>query len=119
TLSNFFGFGNETKIDETKSLDYYRVRYKYAAADVLLRRRFNPILHVMGGPIVYHYWNKYEDNSERILGKPSLIGLDSAHIYSQKTYLGGRFAILVNNLDNVLLPTRGINWLTEFTAVDG
>ena len=27
--------------------------------------------------------------------------------------------ISINNLDNVLLPTRGINWLTEFTSLGG
>ena len=27
--------------------------------------------------------------------------------------------MLINNLDNVLLPTRGINWLTEFTSLGG
>jgi outer membrane protein assembly factor BamA len=68
---------------------------------------------------MYHYWNKYSDNNDKILGQPSLIGLDSADVYSEKTYLGGKFSMLINNLDNVLLPTRGINWLTEFTALSG
>ncbi len=118
-LNNFFGLGNETKKDPEKSLDFYRVRYKYVQADVLLRKRLNQILHVSGGPMIYHYWNKYEDNSARILAKPELIGLDSSSVYSQKTYLGGKMGILINNLDNVLLPTRGINWYTEFTAQGG
>jgi hypothetical protein len=118
-LNNFFGLGNETVKDPAKSLDYYRVRYKYAEADIQLRNRFNPILSVMLGPTIVRYWNRYNDNEDKILGKPALIGLDSTDVYSNKTYAGGTLSILVNNLDNVLLPTRGINWVTEFTALDG
>jgi hypothetical protein len=119
TLNNLFGLGNETKIDKSKSLDYYRVRYKYTETSVLIRDRVNNVLHISAGPVLYHYWNKFEDNSQRILAKPYLIGLDSVDVYSQKTYVGGKLSILVNNLDNVLLPTRGINWLTTFTSLAG
>ncbi|HVX28492.1 MAG TPA: BamA/TamA family outer membrane protein [Parafilimonas sp.] len=118
-LNNFFGPGNNTKIDQTKSIDYYRVRYRYTETDLMLRKRFNPVLSLMVGPTFYHYWNAYNDNSARILAKPSLIGLDSADVYSKKTYAGGKATIVVNNLDNVLLPTRGINWVTTFTTEGG
>lgn len=118
-LNNFFGLGNETSFNDSLGIRYYRVRYKYVETNVMLRRRFNPILQISIGPVLYHYWNKYEDNKGKILGKPSLIGLDSANIYSRKTYAGGTVSILVNNLDNVLLPTRGINWNTAFTALGG
>jgi len=117
TLNNFFGLGNETKYDKSKRLDYYRVRYRYTETDVLVRDRINNVLHISAGPVIYHYWNRFEDNSQRILAKPSLVGLDSADVYSQKTYVGGKVSILVNNLDNVLLPTRGINWVTTFTSL--
>ncbi len=119
TLNNFFGLGNETKFDKDKGVDYYRVRYKYSETNVLIRDRVNNVLHISAGPVFYHYWNNFEDNSQRILAKPSLVGLDSADVYSQKTYVGGKLSILVNNLDNVLLPTRGINWLTTFTSLGG
>ena len=118
-LNNFFGFGNETVIDKTKNIDYYTVRYKYLEGEILFRKRFNNILHVSAGPVFNHYWDKYENNKERILGKPALIGLDSNNVYERKTYVGGKLTILVNNLDNVILPTRGINWTTEFTALGG
>ena len=118
-LNNFFGLGNKTVKDPAKDLSYYKVRYKYVETDVFFRRRINEILHIMAGPVVYHYWDKYEDNKDRILGDPSVIGLDSSNIYSRKTYLGGSASILINNLDNVLLPTRGINWITEFTSLAG
>lgn len=118
-LNNFFGLGNETTINDSFGIRYYKVRYNYVETDVMLRRRFNSVLQVSIGPVLYHYWNKYEDNKGKILQEPSLIGLDSANVYSRKTYAGGTFSVLVNNLDNVLLPTRGIHWNTEFTALSG
>lgn len=118
-LNNFFGFGNETVLDKTKSIEYYSVRYKYLNGELLLRKRFNPVLQVMAGPVINHYWDKYANNEGKILGRPSLLGLDSNHIYALKTYVGGKISILVNNLDNVLLPTRGIHWKTDFVALGG
>jgi outer membrane protein assembly factor BamA len=53
------------------------------------------------------------------MGDPAALGLDSSQVYARKTYAGGKLAIVVNNLDNVLLPTRGINWVTEFQALGG
>jgi hypothetical protein len=118
-LDNFFGLGNETVIDKTKDVEYYRVRYKYLEGEVLLRKRFNSLFQVMAGPMINHYWDKYENNADKILGRPSLLGLDSSHVYALKTYLGLHAAAIVNNLDNVLLPTRGINWRTDLIALRG
>lgn len=118
-LTNFFGLGNNTHIDPSRGIGFYRVRYKYLETDVFVRRRYNPILEAMAGPVIYHYWNRYPDNQDKILGSPSVAGLDSASIYSIKTYAGGSLVVHVNNLDNVLLPTRGIDWTTRFTALGG
>ena len=118
-LNNFFGFGNETVLDKTKDIKYYNVRYKYLNGEILFRRKINTILHIMAGPVINHYWDKYENNQGKILGTPSLLGLDSTHVYALKTYVGGKASILINNLDNVLLPTRGINWKTDFVALGG
>jgi hypothetical protein len=119
TLNNFFGFGNVTVFDKNRDIEYYRVRYKYLEAEILFRKRFNRILQVSAGPMINHYWDKYENNVNKILEKPSLLGLDSNHVYALKTYVGGKITILINNLDNVLLPTRGINWKTDFVALGG
>lgn len=118
-LDNFFGFGNETVYDKEKGIEYYRVRYKYLDGQLLLRKRFNPVLQVMAGPVVNHYWDRYDNNRGKIMGNPAALGLDSSQVYARKTYAGGKLAIVINNLDNVLLPTRGINWVTEFQALGG
>lgn len=118
-LNNFFGLGNETVKTPNRDLEYYRVRYKFIEGDLLFRQRKFTLVSLAAGPTWYHYWNEYQDNKNRILSTPRLVGLDSANIYSNKTYLGGKFNILINNLNSDLLPTRGIYWNTEFTALRG
>jgi hypothetical protein len=119
-LNRFFGLGNATIKDQSKPLNFYRVRYKYVMADLLLRKKyFNNLLQFYLGPSYYHYWNKYRDNSNGILAHPGLVGLDSLSIYKGKSYLGGKFAIEINNLNNELLPSRGVIWKTEFSSLFG
>ncbi len=114
-LDNFFGFGNTTVIDESKPISFYRVRYKFAEADVLLKKRYFNKLSIMAGPAVYQYWNDYESNRDYILGKPADEGLDSASVYSTKTYAGLKAAVELDNLNNTLFPTRGIRWVSKLT----
>jgi hypothetical protein len=116
-LNNFFGFGNTTEIDKTKPISFYRVRYKFAEADVLFRKRYFNKLSFLAGPTIFHYWNRYNSNDEYILGKPSEAGLDSAAVYTPKTYAGAKFAIELDNLNSELFPTRGIRWVNRFTLL--
>ena len=114
-LDNFFGFGNTTELDESKHISFYRVRYKFAEADILLRKRYFNKLSVMVGPALYRYWNDFDANRDYILGKPSDEGLDSSAIYSTKTYAGVKAAIELDNVNDILFPTRGIRWVNKFT----
>lgn len=116
-LNNFFGFGNNTRINEDTTIRYYRARFKNVAADFLFRRKIAGVLSVFAGPSYYHYWNKQINNKDYILGKPTLVGLDSSDIYSVKSYAGAKMGIWLNNLNNDLFPTRGINWVTTFTQL--
>ena len=50
---------------------------------------------------------------------PSIVGLDSATIYSEKAYAGGKLSVNINNLNAELFPTRGIDWSTNFTSMQG
>ena len=119
TLNNFFGIGNFTKIQSTNNAQYYRVRYNYLYANVLLRRRLGGIVNISGGPAVFNYWNHLYDNENKILSTPSVVGLDSINVYKTKVYAGGKLAIQLNNVNSELLPTRGIFWNTEFSAFGG
>jgi hypothetical protein len=119
-LNNFFGLGNETVKLDTADLYFYRTRYKYVSGDALLRRRFfNNVFSVAAGPTIYHYWNRYINNTDRILANPEVVGLDSTSIYSPKLYAGAKMQIKVNNLNDDLFPTRGIDWTTELVGMRG
>src|SRR5262249_25077006 len=116
-LNNFYGFGNTTKIDESKDITFYRVRYNYFNFDFLFRRKMSDYLSFTIGPSYYHYWNHQDNNADYILGHPSQAGLDSLNVYSKKSYAGLKFGMLVHTLNNELFPTRGIDWYTEFSEM--
>jgi outer membrane protein assembly factor BamA len=116
-LNNFYGFGNRTVIDKSKESEFYRVRYREAELDLLLRRYPFRIFSFSFGPSIYRYWNKYKNNVNYILGKPSEVGLDSARVYTAKTYAGVKIAAVLDNLNSELFPTRGIRWSNRFSMM--
>ncbi|MDQ6763039.1 MAG: metallophosphoesterase, partial [Bacteroidota bacterium] len=118
-LDNFYGLGNDTKKDDNKPSSFYNVRYSFASGEVLLRKRFHSLAEFNIGPYYYHYWNNYYANKGKILGQPDLAGLDSASIYSNKSYAGGKVAIVIHNPNKEFLPTRGVVWNTELTSLVG
>jgi hypothetical protein len=119
SISNFFGLGNETIFDKSKGIEFYRVRYRYFDVDVLIRKRFSEIVSLSIGPSYYQYWNKFKDNSKRILANPDVIGTDSASVYGVKQYLGAKARFDIDFVNNEIFPTRGITWFTEFTSLYG
>lgn len=118
-LHNFFGLGNQTKIDKNKNDNFYRTRYKVVEIDALLRHRYFEKFHLMYGPYYYQYSNNYKFNTGNVLAKPREIGLDSANTFTKKAYLGGKFAIHLDNRNNEIFPTRGIHWDNEFLYAKG
>lgn len=117
TLNNFFGYGNESYFDKTKPLSYYRVRYQSFKADVLLRNKITSFASFSIGPSFIHYGASYADNDKRIISNSSLY--DSASIFHDRDYAGGKFKFDVDYIDNPLFPKRGITWYTNFVAVAG
>lgn len=117
TLDNFFGLGNNTVIDETKPVEFYRTRFNHFAFQAFYRKRFFDKVSVYAGPMYYNYSYEAEDNKDKILTNPSLIGLDSLSVTTTKNYLGAKVGIDINNLNSELFPTRGIHWTTEISSV--
>jgi hypothetical protein len=118
-LNNFFGYGNSSVFDKTNRIPYYRVRYKYIAGDLLLRKRVNDIFQISAGPTFYHYWSRFKDNDTRILALPQNVGIDSLSIYSKKDYAGIKAKMDISYVDNELFPSRGITWFSEFSSLYG
>jgi len=122
TLNNFFGFGNETKKIDGSGIHYYRVRFNDFDGSLLLRKRyFQNVLSIGVGPAFFLYSNGYQNikNEAPVMVHPSLVGLDSVTLYTPKSYAGGKLSINVNNVNAELFPTRGIDWKTDFTSMQG
>ena len=119
SLNYFFGLGNNTKLTQPVSSGFYRARFRALELQAMLRERYSDKFHFSIGPYFYHYQGRYRDNNDKVLGKPALIGLDSADIFSKKTYLGGKAILLVDNRNNDFFPTRGVIWNTEFLSATG
>ena len=119
TLNNFFGLGNTTVFNKNRTPEYYRVRYKYFQTELLLRKGFkNHMLDVSIGPAYYHYGNRFDDNKTRILGSRPFV-FDSASIYGNKDYAGGKLKIDINFVNDELIPSRGITWYNELSSMAG
>lgn len=116
-LNNFFGFGNNTTIDKTKGIAYYRVRYSEAKADLLIKRKPFSKLSYSLGPSVYYYWIKNSDNKHYVLNNPASIFLDSASVYKNKLYTGALIKTNFNNLNDELFPTRGVDLNVKFSSM--
>lgn len=113
---NFFKYGNETVFDKSgsKDIQYYRTRFNLIDLGVGLRGKFSPVLSLEGGPAFQYFSMDSADNGGRFITHPSLNGLDPATLFRSKTYLGGQVAAIIDNRNNKVLPSRGINWQTRF-----
>jgi hypothetical protein len=118
---NFFGYGNETVFDRSggKKILYYRTRF--ALADVVLLSRFNIATNttLSAGPFLQRFAMNIKDNKERLITLPLLNGLDSASLFKQKNYGGVQVSTIVDNRNNVIMPSRGINWQTTLRVSRG
>jgi len=118
-VNNFFGFGNTTTIDNSKSYDYYKAKFKLTELQLLFRQRVFERLQLMVGPYYVHYSNKYSQNTDKILGDRSSAHFDSANVFSNKDYLGAKLALNFDNKNNEVFPTRGVHWENEFVSAAG
>ncbi len=118
-LRNFFGLGNRAKIDPSRNYLFYQTRYSTFHFEALLRRRFYEKFHIQFGPYYFMYRARYSDNTDNILGKFRDFQLDSNAIFGKKSYLGGKLALILDNRNNELFPTRGMLWTNEITMAKG
>ena len=116
SLNNFFGLGNNSRVNPSLPHRYYQTLYQYLEAQVLFRKRFFDNLHFLAGPYLYSYSAKYQRNAETVLGKPSQVRLDSAAVFGKKMYAGLKIGILVDNRNKEFFPTRGMLWRHDFLA---
>ena len=118
---NFFKLGNESVFDKSggKDIEYYRTRFDLYDLDLLLRRKFSRVFSVAVGPAIQFFDMDNDDNKGRFIDYPSLNGLDSATLYKARSYAGAQVVAVIDDRNSKIMPSRGINWQTRFTAYGG
>ncbi len=117
TLNNFFGFGNNTSLNTSTPRAFYRTRYKFLEADVLLRKRIGKIAAFSFGPTFNKYSAEFGDNKGRLIDNP-LVYVPS-QIFTTKYYAGGKATLNLEYIDSKLFPKRGITWYNSIVSVKG
>jgi hypothetical protein len=118
-LTNFFGLGNNTKIDGKKNTAFYQTRYQSFELEALFRKRLVEKVQFLIGPYYYNYNGKFNNNKNTVLARPQQLGLDSADIFSNKSYLGAKIGLHIDNRNNEIFPTRGMLWTNEVISAAG
>jgi outer membrane protein assembly factor BamA len=111
---NYFGKGNASVYDKQRPILYYRTRFTLADLGVLLRANPGQHISISAGPAFQYFSLDRDDNKNRFISYPLLNGLDSARLFKKQSWLGGMTVISVDNRNNKLMPTRGVNWQTSF-----
>lgn len=118
---NFFGLGNETVFDKSggKRITYYRARFNLYSLEALLRTSLSNHFSISYGPTLTNYAFNKDENDDRFITNFAKNGLDSASVYSNKSYAGLKLVAQVDTRNNKLIPTRGILWTTSWTGSKG
>jgi hypothetical protein len=105
--TNFFGVGNETALDDDADNSFYRMRSREASAGFILHRNFGKLFRLGVGP--YYQMVDIISDEERFVAKTYGAIKD---IYEAKHFGGAALRIILDGVDNEVLPTRGIQFAT-------
>ncbi len=127
SVTNFFGWGNETKFNQQvdrdfnldRAIDYYRIRYKFFNQKIMLQRSITDHLKLRLG---HHF---QAANVERDYDGEDRFFLDfgnfqqSEGFFDWKAFSGFNAELELDWRDHAKLPTRGIYWNTTYGAYTG
>ncbi|PSL19547.1 BamA/TamA family outer membrane protein [Chitinophaga ginsengisoli] len=116
---NFFGFGNETVFDKSRTIRYYRTRFALFNIEPLLNTKLSRNVELYYGPSLTYYSLDKDETGGRIISDFPHNGLDSLSVYQSKSYAGLRLGLKIDTRDNALIPTRGISWNTSVYGSQG
>jgi Omp85 superfamily domain/Calcineurin-like phosphoesterase len=120
-VTNFFSYGNESIFDKTQSgkIRYYRARFQLGDIALLLRKNIGSSVSLSAGPAFQFYGFDPGDNAGRYVLQTGTNGLNAATLFKNKSYLGGQLSLGIDTRNNKALPSRGINWQTNFKILSG
>jgi Omp85 superfamily domain/Calcineurin-like phosphoesterase len=117
---NFFGLGNDTPYDKSLGIRYYRARYNTFQFDPSLRWRYNQRNSLNVGLSTQFYTFETEENEGRFISNSRQINsYDSTTIEKSKAFVGLTMNHIIDNRNNLLLPTSGGYLHTKLLAYQG
>lgn len=106
-IINFYGFGNDSKL-QADNKSFYRVRAKAVHLNPGLSRSWNSNLLRAG--LLFNSV-KVEKAESKFIGQ-IIPSIDSS-VFSNKYFAGANFSYTLNTSDNYKNPSRGINYTLE------
>jgi hypothetical protein len=108
-MTNFFGLGNDTRIDlNSHKVQYYRARYNIINVSAYLSRQLQSWMRVNFGPTFQYFRLDSTQNTDRFVSNTAVNGLDPATVYDARHFIGADARVKINSKNNDLIPTRGL-----------
>ena len=105
---NYFGYGNKSEFDESRGIDYYRVKLNAFQFEPTIVHRFSGAW-TLGLGTFYSTYNVKEDG-ESILQQP----LEDIFMSTRKReFIGGKFISEIKLADQGNDPEKGMRWYNE------
>ncbi|MTI21738.1 hypothetical protein E1176_11965 [Fulvivirga sp. RKSG066] len=110
-FTNFYGFGNETTLDETlEENNFYRTRFTDINFFTGITFEAGENASLKLGP--HYQFVKVEREEDNFLGS---ITPPSSDIYDDNHYLGAKLTADVKSVESTSYPENGVWWKTELT----
>jgi len=118
---NFFDYGNNTIFDKTKpeKHKYYRARFQLGDISILIRKKFSQFVSLTLGPTFQFYSLDSAQNKNRNILKTAVNGLDPVSLFGDQSYIGGKLILGIDTRNNLVMPSRGVNWQTALSVMSG
>lgn len=106
-FTNFYGFGNETEIDDSREEEFYEMRFEDISVfpGVTFQAGRHAILKL--GPQFQYVDVKQEPNN-------ILTNADAA-VFEDSHYLGAELNADIRTVEETIYPKNGIRWVTSLT----
>jgi hypothetical protein len=122
--TNFFGYGVNTIYDKGQPgrFRYYRIRYDLGDIYLQIRQRLTKNFMIQFGPTFQFYNMDSADALNKVRNVVQNIatnGLNPATVFSKQSYIGAKLSIIVDSRDNLILPEKGVNWVSTIRILKG
>jgi len=109
-FTNFYGFGNETKVTASDPDDYYRINYNEAKLFPGLTFDLGDHANIKFGP-TYQYVN-IENDEANVL---SMLNQNDVSVFEGHHYLGGEFSADIHTVEDLNYPEKGVRWISSLS----